>query len=223
MIKVIIAEDDYRVARIHEEFIEKIDGVEVTGKALNAQATLNLLEEKSADLLIMDIYMPDRLGSSLLPEIREKYPNVDVIMISASNEKDQVEQSLRNGVIDYIIKPVSFERFVMAIQEYKKKKSLLNQKNELDQEMIDHFFRRTIQTAIEEKLPKGIDPLTLSKVKGILQEKMEGMNAVEIGSQMGASRTTARRYLEYLVSTGEASAELEYGIVGRPERKYYME
>ncbi|MEW9108285.1 MAG: response regulator [Cytobacillus gottheilii] len=222
MIKVVIAEDDYRVARIHEEFIEKIAGAEVTGKALNAQATLELLEERNVDLLIMDIYMPDRLGSSLLPEIRKKYPHVDVIMISASNEKEQVEQSLRNGVIDYIIKPVSFERFDMAIKEYQKKKSLLNQKNELDQDLIDHFFRRTAQTSMDHKFPKGIDPLTLSKVKDILHEKKAGMNAVEIGSQMGASRTTARRYLEYLVSTGEASAELEYGIVGRPERKYYM-
>ena len=38
---------------------------------------------------------------------------------------------------------------------------------------------------------------------------------------MGASRTTARRYVEYLVTTGECRAELAYGIIGRPERKYY--
>jgi CitB family two-component system response regulator CitT len=39
---------------------------------------------------------------------------------------------------------------------------------------------------------------------------------------MGASRTTARRYLEYLISIGEGKAELSYGIVGRPERIYYL-
>lgn len=39
---------------------------------------------------------------------------------------------------------------------------------------------------------------------------------------MGASRTTARRYAEYLVAKDEARAELEYGIIGRPERKYYL-
>jgi CitB family two-component system response regulator CitT len=41
-----------------------------------------------------------------------------------------------------------------------------------------------------------------------------------MGEKMGASRTTARRYLEYITSTGEVTAELEYGIVGRPERRY---
>lgn len=47
-----------------------------------------------------------------------------------------------------------------------------------------------------------------------------GISAEEMGERMGASRTTARRYLEYIISTGEGTAEHEYGIVGRPERKY---
>lgn len=45
-------------------------------------------------------------------------------------------------------------------------------------------------------------------------------NAEDMGAEMGASRTTARRYLEYLVGTGELSAEVAYGSVGRPERQY---
>ncbi len=48
------------------------------------------------------------------------------------------------------------------------------------------------------------------------------MTAEELGEKMGASRTTARRYAEFLVSREEALAELEYGIIGRPERKYYL-
>ncbi|MGK0700962.1 hypothetical protein ACR3I8_16185 [Priestia flexa] len=48
------------------------------------------------------------------------------------------------------------------------------------------------------------------------------MTAEELGKLLGASRTTSRRYLEYLISIREAKAELVYGIVGRPERKYYV-
>lgn len=48
------------------------------------------------------------------------------------------------------------------------------------------------------------------------------MAAEEIGEQMGASRTTDSRYLEDLVSIGEGQADLEYGIVGRPVRKYRL-
>jgi two-component system, CitB family, response regulator CitT len=223
MIKAIIAEDDYRVAAIHEQFIGKISGIDCIGKALNAAEALELLEEKEADLLLMDIYMPDELGSSLLPLIRERFPEVEVIMITASNEKQMVEESLRYGVIDYIIKPVTFERFSEAIRKFNQKRNLLNsQESELTQEAIDHYL--SSGTAIEmpsEKMPKGIDSLTLKKVKEILHGMEQGVNAEELGKEMGASRTTARRYLEYLVAAGEAKAELEYGIVGRPERKYY--
>ncbi len=70
-------------------------------------------------------------------------------------------------------------------------------------------------------MPKGIDRLTLEKVRHLLQEQQDGITAEALGKQFGASRTTSRRYLEYLISIDEAKAELEYGIVGRPERKYW--
>lgn len=223
MIKSIIAEDDYRVAAIHEQFIEKLDGIECIGKALNAAEALELLVEKEADLLIMDIYMPDELGSSLLPRIREDFPNIEVIMITASNEKRMVEESLRYGVIDYMIKPVTFERFSEAIRKVNKKRELLEcRESELTQEAIDHYLSSSSALIMtSEKMPKGIDSLTLKKVIEILDDMKQGVNAEELGKEMGASRTTARRYLEYLVASEEAKAELEYGIVGRPERKYY--
>ncbi|MCA1038568.1 response regulator [Bacillus infantis] len=223
MIKSIIAEDDYRVAAIHEQFIKKINGIECIGKALNAAEALELLVEKEADLLIMDIYMPDELGSSLLPRIREDFPNIEVIMITASNEKQMVEESLRYGVIDYMIKPVTFERFSEAIRKVNKKRELLEcRESELTQEAIDHYLSSSSALIMtSEKMPKGIDSLTLKKVIEILDDMKQGVNAEELGKEMGASRTTARRYLEYLVASEEAKAELEYGIVGRPERKYY--
>ena len=67
-------------------------------------------------------------------------------------------------------------------------------------------------------LPKGIDGITLQRVLAVLAA--EGASAEEIGTRIGVSRTTARRYLEFLVGQQLASPELEYGTVGRPERRY---
>jgi len=72
-----------------------------------------------------------------------------------------------------------------------------------------------------ERLPKGIDALTLEKVLDVFDEKEKPLSAEEVGGIMGASRTTARRYLEYLVVTEKLKAEVSYGSVGRPERKYF--
>ncbi|MFS0824297.1 response regulator [Bacillus sp. 1P02SD] len=223
MINVLIAEDDFRVASIHEQFLKKIEDVNLVGKSSNAKETLEMLKKHdNIDLLLLDVYMPDKMGTELLPIIRNLYPEVDIIMITAATEKKHLEESLRSGVFHYLIKPVTFEKFTETIKKYIEKKDLLLSMNEVDQTFADHYFGGKLMQSVEKKIhyPKGIDPLSLEKVRDIIRKLDSGITAEEMGERMGASRTTARRYLEYLTSTNEVTAELEYGIVGRPERKY---
>jgi two-component system, CitB family, response regulator CitT len=222
-IKVAIAEDDFRIADIHEKFLNKFKEIDVVGKALKGAETLQLLEQTNLDLLLLDVYMPDMLGSDLLPIIRENFPKVSIIMITAATDKVFLEKSLSYGVENYLIKPVSMERFDEVIQEYIKKLSLLTSTKEVNQDYVDLFFRKgkSGETAKTAGLPKGIDEITLGKVKTVISERRDGLSAEEVGKEIGASRITARRYLEYLSSKQKVKAEVVYGIVGRPERKYY--
>ena len=66
-------------------------------------------------LLILDIFMPTMDGLQLLGKIREHGFDVDVIIVSAANDKDKIKQALRLGAVDYIIKPFEFERFNLAL------------------------------------------------------------------------------------------------------------
>ncbi|MEH7085736.1 response regulator [Neobacillus drentensis] len=222
-IKVAIAEDDFRIADIHEKFLNKFKEIEVVGKSLNGEQTLELLQEKNPDLLILDVYMPDMLGSDLLPIIRERFPKISIIMVTAATDKIFIEKALSYGVENYLIKPVNRERFDEVVLEFIKKHSLLSSGQAVDQNYVDLLFgNNKIEKAGKGTgLPKGIDEITLGKVKKALQLKNQGLSAEEVGKEIGASRITARRYLEYLSSIKEAKAEVVYGIVGRPERKYY--
>jgi two-component system, CitB family, response regulator CitT len=222
-IKVAIAEDDFRIAEIHEKFLMKFKEFEVVGKALNGEETLKLLKLEQPDLLLLDVYLPDMLGAELLPIIREDFPKMGIIMITAATDKAFIEKALSYGVENYLIKPVNRERFDEIILEFIKKHSLLMSNQEVNQTYIDVLFGKGKQerTGKSTGLPKGIDEITLGKVKAVLFEKREGLSAEEAGKEIGASRITARRYLEYLSSIKEAQAEVVYGIVGRPERKYF--
>ncbi|KAB7705885.1 response regulator [Bacillus aerolatus] len=222
MIKVVIAEDDFRIAQVQEQFLQKLTGVKLVGKALNAKETMQILGECEVDLLLLDIYMPDELGTDLLSKIRENYPTVDIIMVTAATERTMLETAIRYGVCNYLLKPVTMEKFVETIEDYKKKKKLLSNSEEVDQTLIDRYFGISNQSTISQKdLPTGIDRHTLKKVKKVMEELRGGISIEEMGEKIGASRTTARRYLEYLVSINICTAKHEYGIVGRPERKYY--
>ncbi|MDI4571154.1 response regulator [Bacillus sp. BR_10] len=224
MIKVLIAEDDFRIAAIHESYIQKVQGFQVAGKAKSAKDLWGALQKEQVDLILLDVYMPDELGTNLLPLLRERHPEVDVIIITAATETMLLRDALHYGVVHYLIKPVTAQKFTQVLTEYKEKRELINSKEEVNQTMIDLFFGQ-IQEESQQKddrdLPTGINSLTLDKVKTFMAAEMNGITAEELGEKMGASRTTARRYVEYLVTTGECRAELAYGIIGRPERKYY--
>lgn len=223
-IRAVIAEDDFRVADIHEKFLKNFDEIEVVGKAVNAKKTLRILEQKSPDLLLLDVYMPDQLGTDLLPDIRKRFPNVDIIMITAATDKDQLEKALHYGVENYLIKPVEMRRFNQVIEEYLKKVHLMKSKQEIDQDFVDLILNKgaaVSETNDGPALPKGVDEITLAKVIEVLKASDIGLSAEQVSGQIGASRTTARRYLEYLISVKKCKAEVVYGVVGRPERRYY--
>ncbi len=223
-IKVAIAEDDFRVADVHEKFLEKISGIEVVGKALNAEKTLELLDTTEVDLLLLDVYMPDQLGTDIIPTIRQNYEDVDIIMITAATDKTLVERAMRYGVQNYLIKPITIDRFTNTIEKYLKNKNLLKNKEEVNQDVVDKLFKNSEEhkRENEQMLPTGIDANTLHNILEVLKTSQGGLSAEQIGEKMGASRTTARRYLEYLISIDKCRSEVEYGAVGRPERKYLL-
>lgn len=221
MIDVYIAEDDFRVANIHEQFLQQIPEVNILGKASNCQETLKAIKKHKVDLVVLDNYMPDGLGIDLIDDIRAVSPHTDIILVSAENDKGYIETAIRKGVKGIIIKPATLERFVSTIIKYMENRKKLQNTSQIDQDFLDDFFGVELvqKPAIGAK---GIDPLTLQKVREVLTGRTAGITAEKMGEQMGASRTTARRYLEHLVAIDECFAELAYGIVGRPERHYYM-
>lgn len=229
MLRVAIVEDDFRIAQVQEQFLERIKEVKLVGKALNAKDALDLLAKEDVDLLLLDIYIPDELGTDLLPKIKSLYPKMDVIMVTAATEKIMLEKALQFGVKDYLLKPVTMEKFIESIERYLKKKQMLTNHNDvLDQSLIDTYFGNTKQNegiqddVNQSNLPSGVDRFTLIKVKEIMKNCDDGISITGMADKMGTSRTTARRYLEYLVSINFCKAEYDYGIVGRPERKYFL-
>jgi two-component system, CitB family, response regulator CitT len=223
MINVLIAEDDFRVAQIHEEFLAKNKQMKLVGKATNAKETFQKLKAYSVDLLLLDVYMPDQLGTELLHSLRSDYPEVDIIMITAAKEKSFLEKALKYGIQDYLIKPVTMEKFHEALENYSQKRRTLHSASEVDQEVLDTYFGSKKKIAEKKNdLPPGIDYLTLNKISKLLANETDGITSEGVGEKIGASRTTARRYLEYLVGIDEATIEQVYGIVGRPERRYCL-
>ncbi|GAE36617.1 response regulator [Halalkalibacter akibai] len=226
--QVLIVEDDFRVADITRQYVEHVEGFEVLSTCKTATETLAFLDNHPPpDLILLDVYIPDVEGLDLYWTLRKNHREIEIIMITAAKEVVTIEEVIRGGTFDYIVKPVEFSRFEQALKRFTTHRELLASKVEMDQGEIDQLTGLNsklvdkLPTPMDaELLPKGIDRITLNKIKSIIVEQDQGVTAIELGKMIGASRSTARRYLEFLVSTEEVLAELKYGDVGRPERRY---
>ncbi|ROU00467.1 response regulator [Marinobacter sp. R17] len=221
-IRLMIVEDDRQIAEIQRRFIERIDFVELTGIAHTLADARDQIDVLQPDLVLLDVYFPDGTGLELLRELRAGDSPSDVILITAAREVDTLRSALRGGVFDYILKPLVFERLQAALQRYQQHLSTLDSLGDVAQKEVDALLPRhpaEPEPANPSRLPKGIDPLTLDKIRDVVRAPGD-WSAEAVGQEIGASRTTARRYLEYLVSADELTAEVNYGTVGRPERRY---
>ncbi|WP_265435775.1 response regulator [Aeromonas media] len=218
MIKILIVEDDPAIAEIHRRCVQRLAGFEVLGVALTLFDAREQIAILKPDLVLLDVWLPDGEGFSLLRELRQCGAHLDVILLTAAREAAALQEAMRLGVVDFILKPVVFERLRDTLDKYCQSRAALAALADIDQQAVDALFGTPLQQVAAGGLPKGIDALTLQRVLAALNQ--QGASAEEIGSRVGVSRTTARRYLEFLVGQQLASPELEYGTVGRPERRY---
>lgn len=221
-VRVLIVEDDLKIAEIHRRFTEKVAGFEVIGIATSIDEARELVEVLRPELVLLDVYFPNESGIALLWEVRSKYRETDLILITAAKEIGPLQEAIRGGAFDYIIKPTIFARFQDTLQRYLLSRRKLATTTTVEQRDVDQLLSpRPEAPAARTQLPKGIDAITLDKVRRVFAcSGEESLSADEVGRQVGISRSSARRYLEYLVEADWLSADLLYGTVGRPERKY---
>lgn len=220
-IRVVIIEDDPMVVEINRDFVEAVPGFKTVGKAKNGKQGLEIIDRLKPDLVIVDIFMPEMDGIEFIREVRENRMDIDVIVISASDQPSHIQECMRCGIIDYLIKPFKKERLAHSLENYKKVRLNLDKHTRFNQEDIDSIVSvGPVSTASE--LPKGLNRITLDKIKGLLVSDRRYYTANEVAERVGVSRVTSRRYLEYLNEIGEVCINAEYGSVGRPLKKYKL-
>ncbi len=220
MIKILVVEDDPMVGKLHEVYINQLDGFKLLHVARSSDEALEYLEEKQVDLVILDVFMPGKDGLALLREIRAKNLDVDVIMISAASDRTRVLTALRLGVFDYIIKPFEFERFSLALNNFKQRYSMINKETAMvkQTELDGSLLNRS--KLITGKIPKGLEKTTLYNVWQEVVKIDGNFTTEEISNKVGISRVSIRKYLDFLKSIHVLHLELNRGCVGRPVYKY---
>lgn len=224
MLQILIVEDDPMVSSINKQYLMKI--IPPAKMRLyqvdRADKALALAQKLQLDLVLLDIYLPKISGTELLHLFIEHNLHPNVIMLSAAKDSQSVNQALNYGVLDYLVKPFSFERFHKAIEHFLKYNEVLNQDRQLSQTELDQVFITQDFTGEKEmtSLPKGLSNFSLNKIKAVIAETPDYFSNQEIARKSKLSRITTKKYLDYLVKTNELTIKTHYLKVGRPIKLY---
>ena len=221
MIRVLVVDDDFMVARIHVGFVGRVDGFEVVGVAHSGVEAADAVARLRPDLLLLDLYLPDRFGLDLLADLRSGPHACDAIVITAAKESESVRSAVRLGVADYLLKPFGFADLEERLRRYAVQRHLLDRTEVRGQDDVDRVFVGASRAGgPPAPLPKGMSAETARLVVDALRTADGALSASQVADVVGVSRVSARRYLEHLVTTERADVRLRYGSAGRPERRY---
>lgn len=225
MIKTVIVEDDLMVASINSQFAKRNPNIQIVATFHNGKDALDYLKKSDADLVLLDLYMPDCTGLELLSELRSIGSEIDVIMITAANDAEHINEALQLGIVDYLIKPFQYERFAQALDKYLVRKKAIESGVLFTQEEIDRLVNASTPSASTKKaeLQKGVQQKTLDKIRVCLSAHPGNyLPCEQIASETGLSRVTIRRYMNFLIEENEVTSIIDYSTGGRPSILYQI-
>lgn len=218
------------VAMLNRRYTEKDPRFRVCRECPDGRAALEYLRAHPADLVILDMYMPQMDGLDVLRQLRAAGVSTDVIMITAASDTATVEAAMRLGVVDYLVKPFEYERFRQALDAFDRRRQAIRSES-VNQQQLDELLHRGATVPAGEKpeekpegkpLPKGLQPKTLEAVCACLQANPQGLTCEQLAMQTGFSAVTARHYVHYLEECGRADSRVDYSTGGRPSVIYTL-
>jgi response regulator of citrate/malate metabolism len=219
VIRVLVVDDDFMVAKVHAGFVGRVPGFTVVGTAHTGADAIAEAERLRPDLVLLDIYLPDMTGLEVLRRLRDGAAEADVMAVTAARDVDTVRTALRGGVVHYLIKPFTFDTLREHLERYTAAHRQLAGAGEVGQDDVDRLFGALRPAQVS--LPKGLTSPTAELVGRVLRDSAGDLSAAECAERAGLSRVSTRRYLEYFVAAGKAEVRLRYGGTGRPERRYH--
>ena len=219
MIRVLVVDDDFMVAKVHRGFVDRVPGFTTVGVAHTGADALAQVGAVRPDLVLLDIYLPDITGLDVLRRLRESGDGgPDVLAVTAARDVSTVRSALRGGVVHYVLKPFGFDVLRDRLERYAAVHDRLALSADVGQPDVDQLFVTLRMSSAP--MPKGLTADTSRLIADAMRDCPGDLSAEECAERIGLSRVSTRRYLEHFVTAGKAEVRLRYGSAGRPQRRY---
>ncbi len=209
MIKVVIVDDQEIVREGLKMILSLYEEIEIIGEASNGQELLKLIETKMPEVVLMDIRMPVMNGIEATKLMKEKYPNIKIIILTTFNEDEYIFEGLKNGANGYILKDSGSKEIMAAIKSAIEGEMLLNPKvtvkviNALNSMKIDKKNQKG--DSEKEKLISTLTPRELEVAKHVL----DGKTNKDIAKDLFVTEGTVKNYVSKILEKLELNNRAE--------------
>lgn len=201
--------DDHQIFRRGIKFsLVAFDDIELASEAHSGEEALELCGQLQPDVILMDMRMGGQDGIAATKAIKEKYPRVQVLMLTTFHDKTMVQQAIKAGAVGYVLKGLSTDELVDAIRSAAKGQTTLSA--EATQALVQ----------ATSPLPDKPDYGLTRREQEVLILLVEGLNNVEIAKRLVISRHTVRYYVSEILGklgvsnrTEAAAMAIKKGLV----------
>lgn len=198
-IRVLICDDHDLFRHGLRMVLEVEDGIEVVAEAADGQQAVSTVEELAPDVVLMDVRMPRMNGIEATRIIRQLYPTTRIIVLTVSDEEDDLYGAVKAGANGYLLKEVSIEEVADAVRAVFGGQSLISPS--LASKLLNEFGART---------GVAMSPGRLSdRELEVLRMVALGLENREIAGQLDVAESTVRNHVANILVKLQLRAQIE--------------
>ncbi len=203
-IRVLICDDHALFRRGLVMVLESEDGVEVVGEAEDGEEAIRRAEELAPDVVLMDVRMPKVSGIEATRAIAEVVPSAKILMLTVSDEEDDLYDAIKAGATGYLLKEISIEEVASAIRSVVSGQSLISPS--MASKLLSEFTNLAKKADEKQAVPS---PRLTERELEVLKLVAQGMSNREIAGELFISENTVKNHVRNILEKLHLHSRME--------------
>ena len=203
-IRVMICDDHALFRRGLIMVLESEDGVDVVGEAEDGEEAIRRCEELAPDVVLMDVRMPRVSGIEATRAIADSVPTTKILMLTVSDEEDDLYDAIKAGATGYLLKEISIEEVADAIRAVVSGQSLISPS--MASKLLTEFTNLAKKADEKQAVPS---PRLTDRELEVLKLVAQGMSNREIASELYISENTVKNHVRNILEKLHLHSRME--------------
>lgn len=212
LITILVVDDHTLFRRGLIALLGQEEGVQVVGEAADGSDALRIAEALQPDLILLDNHMPGVTGVALLPALRQAAPASRVLMLTVSEDEEDLSAALRNGAQGYLLKTIDGEDLAAALIRTMRGESVVSP--EMSHKLLNALRNGGGAASPAKPEPDKDAPQLSPREIDILKQLTRGASNKEIARSLGIAETTVKIHVQHILRKLNLSSRVQAAVWG---------